>query len=353
MSTCRQWPWLLIPLLLGGVIYLLAPILTPFVVGALLAYLGDPLADRLETWKMSRTTAVVIVFFVMLMVFVAVLLLLIPALESQVARLIGDLPRYLEWIRDIAIPWLEKRLGLELGTIDAGRFVDLVKQDWQRAGGFAASLAGSITRSGAAILAWAMNFLLVPVVAFYLLRDWDRIVAQIGDLLPRRWVPTAARLARESDEVLSAFLRGQLSVMVALGGIYSLGLWLVGLNTALVIGMTAGMISFVPYLGTFVGLVLGVLAALVQFHDLWHPGWVLAVFGVGQMLEGMVLTPLLVGDKIGLHPVTVIFAVMAGGHLFGFLGILLALPVASVIMVLLRHVHDLYKESELYAKDAE
>ncbi len=349
MNECRHWPWLLIPLALGGLIYLLAPILTPFVIGALLAYLGDPLADRLEKLKLSRTMAVVIVFLIMLLTFIAVLLILIPALEAQISRFIGDLPRYLEWIRSTAVPWLERRLDLEIGTIDADRFIDLIKQDWQKAGGIAAALAGSITRSGAAILAWLMNFLLIPVVAFYLLRDWDKMVARIADLLPRRWMPVTARLAKESDEVLSAFMRGQLTVMLALGGIYSLGLWMVGLNTALVIGMIAGLISFVPYLGTFVGVVLGVLAALVQFHDLIHVGWVLVVFVVGQMLEGMVLTPLLVGDKIGLHPVTVIFSVMAGGQLFGFLGILLALPVASVIMVLLRHIHDLYKESELYA----
>ncbi len=341
--------WLLLPVAAAGLVYLLAPVLTPFVIGALLAYLADPLADRLEAWKLGRTAAVVVVFGLLLLVLVAVLLVLIPALERQISRFLADLPRYLGWIRDVLIPWFEARLGIEVAGYDPQALVELLRRDWQRAGGIAAAVAGSISRSGAVILGWLMNALLIPVVTFYLLRDWDRLVAGIASLLPRRALPTAVRLARESDEVLGAFLRGQLSVMVALGVIYSVGLALVGLNTAMVIGMIAGLISFIPYLGTFVGVVLGVLAALVQFHDLWHVGLVLAVFGMGQVLEGMILTPLLVGDRVGLHPVTVIFAVMAGGQLFGFLGVLLALPVASVVMVLLRHVHEPYKARAWYA----
>jgi len=349
MSPAQVCSWLLIPAALAGLLYLLAPILTPFVVGALLAYLADPLADHLESWKLGRTAAVAIVFALLILIVTLVLLILVPALERQVSRFLADLPRYLGWIRDSLVPWLESRLGVEIAEYDISDVIELVRRDWRRTGGIAAAVAGSITRSGAAILGWLMNALLVPVVTFYLLRDWDRLVAGIADLLPRRILPTAARLARESDEVLGAFLRGQLSVMVVLGIIYSVGLGLVGLNTAMVIGMVAGLISFIPYLGTFVGVVLGVLAALVQFHDLWHVGLVLAVFGIGQMLEGMVLTPLLVGDRIGLHPVTVIFAVMVGGHLFGFLGVLLALPLASVLMVLVRHAHELYKASAWYA----
>ncbi len=345
MKSC----WLLlIPLGLGGLIYLLAPILTPFVLGALLAYLADPLADRLEAWKLNRTVAVSLVFLGFTLALVAVLLVLIPALERQVSRFLTDLPRYLDWIRGTLAPWIENRLGIDLAEYEFSDLVMLLKQHWQRTGGIAATLVASIGRSGAAVLGWLMNLLLIPVVMFYLLRDWDRMMAHIADLLPRGILPTAARLARESDEVLSAFLRGQLSVMLALGALYSIGLWLVGLNTALVIGMIAGIISFIPYLGTFVGVVLGVLAALVQFHELWHTGLVLGVFGIGQMLEGMLLTPLLVGDRVGLHPVMVIFAIMAGGQLFGFLGVLLALPVASVVMVMLRHIHDLYKESAWY-----
>lgn len=175
------------------------------------------------------------------------------------------------------------------------------------------------------------------------------LTARIREMLPRAMEPTVVRLAGECDEVLGAFLRGQLMVMLALGAVYSTGLWLIGLDVALIIGMAAGLLSFVPYLGFAIGLLAASIAAIVQYQDIMHFLMVLAVFGVGQMLEGMVLTPWLVGDRIGLHPVAVIFAVMAGGQLFGFFGILLALPVAAVVMVLLRHAHGRYLQSRLYA----
>ncbi len=208
----------------------------------------------------------------------------------------------------------------------------------------------SVSHSGGVIAEWLMNLLLIPVVTFYLLRDWDGLIAKVHDLLPRRVAPTATKLAGEVDTVLAAFVRGQFYVMLALGGIYSIGLWMTGLDVALLIGMLAGLVSFVPYLGSIVGIVMACVAALVQFHELIQLVPVAIVFIIGQSLEGMVLTPMLVGDKIGLHPVAVMFAVLAGGQLFGFLGILLALPVASVIMVLLRHVHDLYRYSDFYGR---
>ncbi len=167
-------------------------------------------------------------------------------------------------------------------------------------------------------------------------------------MIPRRYAPTVAKLARESDRVLAAFLRGQFYVMLALGLVYSIGLAMIGLELALLIGMLAGLISFVPYLGAAIGIILACLAAIVQFQDVMYLLPVAAVFAVGQALESMLLTPLLVGDQVGLHPVAVIFAVLAGGQLFGFMGVLLALPVASVIMVILRHIHDLYRDSQFY-----
>jgi predicted PurR-regulated permease PerM len=176
------------------------------------------------------------------------------------------------------------------------------------------------------------------------------VVRRVHDLLPRRVADTAARLAGEADEVLGAFLRGQFFVMLAMSGIYSVGLWIVGLDVALLVGVIAGLISFIPYMGAIVGISAAGIAALAQFEDSAYLVYVGIVFGVGHLLEGMVLTPRLVGNKIGLHPVAVIFAVLAGGQLFGFLGILLALPVASVVMVLIRHLHDLYKESALYSE---
>ena len=194
---------------------------------------------------------------------------------------------------------------------------------------------------------WIVQFVVVPVAFFYLLRDWDVMIARIHELLPRSVEPTVARLARESDETLSAFVRGQLSVMIVLGVMYGIGLWAVGIDVGPLIGLIAGLISFVPYLGSIVGVLMGVIAALVQYHDWTHVLLVGAVFVIGQLLEGYVLVPRLVGEKIGLHPVAVIFAVLAGGELFGFLGVLLALPIASVLMVVLRYAHERYRASAL------
>lgn len=350
ITESRQWLSVLLLAFSGWLVYLLAPILMPFAVAALLAYLGDPLTDRLERRRLSRTQAVALVFSAMILVLSLVLLWLIPQLARQLERFIANLPAYGAWLNDTARPWLGARFGVDLPPIETQAAIALIKSHWQSAGGVAAILLRSLSHSGNVIAAWLMNLLLVPVVTFYLLRDWDALIAKLHDLLPRRIAPKAAALACEFDAVLSAFVRGQLYVMLALGAIYSIGLALVGLDLALLIGMTAGLVSFVPYLGTIVGIFSATLAALLQFHDGSHVILVWAVFGVGQLLEGTVLTPKLVGDKIGLHPVAVMFAVMAGGQLFGFLGILLALPAASVVMVVLRHVHDGYKESDFYGR---
>jgi predicted PurR-regulated permease PerM len=210
----------------------------------------------------------------------------------------------------------------------------------------------SVSQSGLAVIGWIMNLLLIPVVTFYFLRDWDGMIVRVRELLPRNIEPRVMELARQSDEVLSAFLRGQLAVMLALGLIYSIGLWLAGLKLAFLIGMSAGLLSFVPYLGGVLGVGGAVIAALVEHRDLIHVVYVLIVFGFGQTMEGFVLTPWLVGDRIGLHPVAVIFAILAGGQLFGFLGVLLALPATAVLMVILRHVHERYVQSELYREGA-
>lgn len=349
----RKWWWLAMAVLLGAVLYALGPILTPFAVSLLLAWLGDPLVARLQRRGMSRTLAVLLVFGLMTLVLVLTLLVVVPLLERQVAYLVQQLPVYGAWLREVALPWVERRTGLELaGYFDPAQLIALLKQHWQEAGGVAAAVLGGISKSGLAILGWLASLLLVPVLTFYFLRDWPGMVARVRALLPRPLEPTVARLAAESDAVLGGFLRGQLSVMLALGAIYSLGLWLVGIELAFLIGMLAGLVSFVPYLGAFIGVTAGLAAALVQHGDLLHLGLVLVVFGVGQTLESFLLTPWLVGDRIGLHPVAVIFAIMAGGQLFGFLGVLLALPVAAVAMVLLRWLHARYTESAIYGAPA-
>ena len=351
MSDSQKWLILAFISGMAALIYLLAPVLMPFAFAVMLAYLGDPLTDRLETYQLSRTHAVVLVFSAMTLMFVLVLLLLLPLLEYQVEHFVSNLPAYVAWLNETVIPWLQGRFHLGIRPINLNQIINLVKSHWEQAGGIAAALMSSVSHSGGVLAEWLMNVLLIPVVTFYLLRDWDGLIVKVHDLLPRRVAPTATKLAREVDTVLSAFVRGQFYVMLALGCIYSVGLWLTGLDLALLIGMLAGLVSFVPYLGSIVGIVTACVAALVQFHDLMQLVPVVIVFIIGQSLEGMVLTPMLVGDKIGLHPVAVMFAVLAGGQLFGFLGILLALPVASVTMVLLRHVHDLYRYSDFYGRE--
>jgi predicted PurR-regulated permease PerM len=203
------------------------------------------------------------------------------------------------------------------------------------------------------VVMWLTNLVLIPVVWFYLLRDWDRLVAWIDRMLPRSIEPTIAHLARESDAVLGAFVRGQLLVMLALAIYYGVALTLIGISVGPLIGMVAGLLSFVPYLGFITGFAAAIIASLVQHGDWTHLLMVVGVFVIGQLLEGYVLVPRLVGEKIGLHPVAVIFAVLAGGYLFGFLGVLLALPAASVILVLLRYLAQRYKQSDLYTEEGE
>ncbi len=334
--------------IIGWLIYLLSPVLSPFLFSALLAYLFDPLADQLEERKLTRTLSVIVVFATISLLVTAVLLWLIPALEKEISKLLKNLPHYVVTIRNWVMPWLEERFGVESDVLDTSQIIMLLKQHWQQAGGIASSVIASVSKSGLAIVAGMMNLLIIPVVTFYLLRDWDVLVAEIKQLLPRTKVSIVSRLSKEADQVLGAFLRGQFSVMIALGIFYSIGLSLIGLDYAFLIGMISGLISFIPYLGSTVGLVLSTLAAVVQYQDWTHVLMAAGVFGLGQMLEGFVLTPLMVGNKVGLHPVTVIFAIMAGGQLFGFAGVLLALPVASVLMVLVRHTHELYKSSTFY-----
>jgi predicted PurR-regulated permease PerM len=339
--------------LLVWLLYRLAPVITPFAMAGALAYLGDPLVDRLERlriirWPVSRTLAVSVVFVLLSLLVAGMLLLVIPKTIDQVRQLIERMPMILEWIVTTAIPWVEAKLGLEFPAVDVASLSEAFKVYWKEVGTAALNIIGSVSAGGQFLVNSLLTFVLVPVVSFYLLRDWDKLVEGIRRLIPVRVEPIVSGLATEIDEVMGAFIRGQLMVMVALGLIYTLGLWIMGLDLAFAIGMLAGLLSIVPYLGTLVGVVAALIAASFQFQDLIHPLLVLLVFGVGQTLEGMVLTPKLVGEQVGLHPVAVIFAVLAGGHLFGFLGILLALPVASALNVLLRYADAQYRKSHLF-----
>lgn len=349
MTTSTKWFWLAFTVVVGFLCYVLAPVLTPFVTAAILAYIADPLVDRLEARKLSRTLSVSIVFVLLTLLAIVALLLLIPLLESQVSILAKKVPVYIDWLQQNAVPWLREKLGMNDSSLSLQQLKASSQDYWKTAGGIAAKIFSTISRSGFALINVIANLLLIIVVTFYLLRDWDYLVERVHELLPRNSEPVISQLAKQSDEVLGAFLRGQLLVMLALAIVYSTGLMIIGLDLGLLIGTISGLVSFVPYLGFIVGIVAAMLAAVFQFQELVPLIYVAIVFGVGQMLEGMLLTPLLVGDRIGLHPVAVIFAVLAGGQLFGFVGVLLALPVAAVIAVVLRYLHGEYKKSALYS----
>ena len=348
----KRLQWGLVAFAALWLVWLLGPILTPFVLAALLGWLGDPLVDRLERTGRSRPVAVTLVFVLMVLVLVLAVLVLVPMVERQVRELLEALPQYRDWFIGTALPWVEARTGIEISAwLDPQRLIELVRSHWDQAGGVAATVLGYVSTSGFAFLAWIANIVLLPILTFYFLRDWDVLVERVAAMIPRDHIGTVSQLAKESDEVLGAFLRGQFIVMLALGAIYAIGLSLVGLKLGLLIGIVAGLISFVPYLGATTGVVLAVLAALVQAQgfDLKLLALVGVVFTVGQLIESYILTPRIVGDRIGLHPVAVIFAIMAGGQLFGFVGMLIALPVAAVGNVLLRFAHERYTQSRLYA----
>jgi predicted PurR-regulated permease PerM len=348
MIKDRKWQWLAAMLALGIVLYLLAPVLTPFALAALFAYLGDPIVDRLER-RFSRTFSVLIVFSVMTLAVAGVLALLIPEIIRQASGFPEQLQKLAGWYNTSLTPWARQKLDMDLSRIDVGSLLETARAHLQDIGRLLPRVFAGVGKSGAAVLGIVANLLLIPVITFYFLRDWDLLVRRVRDLIPRPLEPTVSGLARESDLVLGSFLRGQLSVMVVLGTLYALGLTLAGVQFGLLIGFVAGLLSFVPYLGPAIGIGAGVISALVSPGDPWiNVALVAAVFMAGQVVESFLLTPWLVGDKIGLHPVAVIFAVMAGGQLFGFFGVLLALPVAAVVMVVLRHTHQRYLASSMY-----
>ncbi|RNF86059.1 AI-2E family transporter [Lysobacter psychrotolerans] len=346
----RRLQWTALAAGVCWLLWLLAPVLTPFVLAAMLGWLGDPLVDRLQRAGRSRNVAVTLVFALMSLVLLLALVLLVPMLERQIGILIESLPRYRDWLVLTAIPWVEMRTGFEISNwLDLAHIIELLRSNWERAGGVASTLLGYMSRSGFALIGMFANIVLLPVLTFFFLRDWDLLVDRVASLIPRDYLGTVRRLASESSDVLGAFLRGQFMVMLVLGVMYGVGLWAIGLDLGILIGVIAGLLTFVPYIGPASGIVLGVIAALVQYGDWRHVVGVLVVFGVGQVIESYWLTPKLVGDRIGLHPVAVIFAVLAGGQLFGFLGMLLALPVAAVANVLLRYAQERYTHSKLYA----
>lgn len=349
MSSTQQKIILAVLLVSSILIYLLQPILMPFLAGMLFAYIGDPIADWLEAKGFSRRVSVIIVFSCLTVAMVGFLLFLIPLLGKQLEHIREFLPVFIDWFRLQAVPFLASYTNMDVEVLQLDNLQKALSGHLKQVGSVAGVLIRELGQSGMALVNLIVNLGLIPVVTFYLLLDWDHLKIKILHLFPNRYQPKVEELAVECDEVLAAFIKGQLMVMLALSLVYSTGLWLVGLKLALLVGIIAGLASIVPYLGPIIGIGAGLLAGWFQFGD-WLPlVFIASVFIVGQLLESFVFTPMLVGDKIGLHPVTVIFAIMAGGQLFGFTGVLIALPVAAVIMVFLRHLHDYYKDSEMYS----
>ena len=345
--------WIAITAIFSWLIYLLVPILTPFVVAAILAYICDPWVNKLRTlklprgWKLPRSLAALLVMFSLVGLLTLLILIMLPLLQKEFNHFVTGLPILLETARLKVLPLLQQYFNVNVQW-DSEVLKDLLVTHWQSAGGAAAKVLPWLGGSGAMLLALLMNVLLIPLVLFYLLRDWPVLMAKIEQAIPRRLHAKVLEIAGEVDGVLAQFLRGQISVMLLMSSYYVFGLWLTGLQFAMPIGVVAGMLVFVPYLGMFTGLALATLAAFTQFDQFTSIVLVWAVFGVGQLLEGMLITPWLVGDRIGLHPLAVVFSLLAFGQLFGFFGLLLALPLSAALLVGLRHASGWYVNSSLY-----
>jgi predicted PurR-regulated permease PerM len=324
-------------------IWFLGDVLLPFIVGGAIAYFLDPVADRLERAGLSRVAATTVISLLALLTVILLVLAVIPSLVSQLTALINsapDMARQLQAFLVQQFPDLADETSVMRQTLqDIGQAI-------QERGG---QLAGGIVSSAIGLVSIVVFIVVVPVVAFYLLLDWDRMVARIDAMLPRDHAPTIRRLANEIDAVLAGFVRGQLSVCLLLGTYYMIALMLAGLNYGLIVGAIAGAITFIPYVGSLVGGALAIGLALFQFWGDWTSiAIVAAVFASGQFIEGNILTPKLVGKSVGLHPVWLLFALSAFGSVFGFVGMLIAVPVAAMIGVLMRFGVEQYQASLLY-----
>ena len=341
--------WVLLCAALALIVWLLAPVLTPFVVAAVLAYVLHPLVERLAARRVPRVLAVSLVEAAAIIAVLAVLLLIVPILSKQLPLLREQIPLFAERLNSGLAPWLARfgiEVSLDTATIKAFvfKYLDANLEEWIATALSSARIGGSI------LLAVLGNLLLVPMVLFYLLMDWPNLMRRIGLLVPPRMVAGVAGFFTECDAMLGQYLRGQLLVMLTLAIFYSAGLALFGFDLAVPVGVFTGLAVFVPYVGFGLGLALALISGVLQFTG-WHGlVGVAVVYGAGQVLESFVLTPRLVGERIGMNPLTVIFALLAFGHLFGFVGVLIALPVSAVLVVAVRRLRKLYLASDLYGE---
>jgi predicted PurR-regulated permease PerM len=341
----EKWWWLALGLAFLVLLYFLSPILTPFLLGGILAYIFNPLVGWLERHRVSRTIGAAIAIALLIGITVLFVLIVVPLFTKEARMLVERLPGLLDLASARLAPWLREHVGVEL---QLDYFADALKGTE----GLTATVLQSVKLGGGALIGFLITALLVPIVLFYLMRDWDGLIERVDGLIPRAFHAKAAEIARETDAVLAEFLRGQLSVMLVMSAYYSIALGFTGLDFYLPVGILTGVLVFIPYVGSFMGLLLATLAGLIQFGPTMGLVWVLVAFGIGQAVEGMAVTPLLVGKRIGLHPVAVIFALLAFGQLFGFFGVLLALPASAALLVGLRHLRARYIASSVYGGDA-
>lgn len=337
--------------LIGCVVYLLMPIIAPFIAAFLLAYLINPLVDRMAHHHLPRWLSISIVFLGVTLGLGLASWYLIPIVWQQIGYALNNIPAAISWINHHVLPWLEHNFNLDLERIKVNELTDAVMTYVQTnySAGSLQEMMYRVAQSGLNIIHIGGLLFLIPIIAFYFLLDWNNMLTRLQMLIPRQYEPQVVHITKECHAVLGAFVKGQLLVMVLLGIVYAVGLQLIGIKVGLIIGLMAGLFSIIPYLGFATGLVAAIIASSLQYGLDWvHLALVGVVFMIGQIVEGYVLQPFLLGDKIGLSPVAVVFAVLAGAQLYGFIGMLIALPAAAVLVVLLRHLYQTYEESVFY-----
>ena len=339
--------WLVGWIVFFALTFLLRDILLPFVAGMVIAYFLDPLCDWFEDKGLSRSIATSLVTFLFFLVFILVIILVSPLIFEQIEDFAKRLPNYATQLQQKLLPLLNKTANL-VGFSEKENLLGVASTYTGSAVKWFAGLISHLVGSLETFFSLLSLLVITPIVSFYILRDWDIIVAHIDSWLPRHNRAVIHEQMREIDRTLSGFIRGQAMVCSLLGGFYGIGLFLIGLEFGLIVGFLTGNISFVPYFGMLVGFVIGMALAIAQFSDLFSIVLVVCVFFIGQVLEGNILTPYLVGGRVGLHPVWIIFALLAGGSLFGFLGILMAVPVAAIIGVIVRFFLTQYLKSPFF-----
>ena len=340
--------WVSVGLALLALMFLLSSVLTPFALGAVLAYLLVPGADWLQRRRLPRWVAALLMIVLTTLVLLGLVLILVPVLQRETSALREQWPALITRLNTNVAPRLDEWFGWSV-TFDSRALTELLASHVSDQD-VAASLLARLRSGGAALLGTLGVLVLVPVVLFYLLLEWHDFIGRVESVIPRRWHARVVGMVVEIDSVLSQFLRGQLGVMAALALYYSAALALAGFHSALPIGILTGTLAFIPYVGYAIGLVLAMSAALLQFDGWYGPAMVALIYGLGQTLEGFVLTPRLVGERIGLHPLAVIFALLAFGQLFGFFGVLVALPSSAILLVALRRLKRAYFESAFYGR---